>query len=227
MHYAEYKQHDSSLVLEMVKTFPFATILVNGSNGPLVAQAPLTPRMGESPAGAVEFHLALANPISETLVPDVPVTVLVQGPGAAISPSWYTASFEGPTPDRSKTAPTYNYLSLVIRGRLSLMDDQALQKQIKDLVLVNESGGGWKIEELAPHLWNGWRKAIRGYRLEVAEFDLTAKLSQGDSPGDKPGVVEGLRRRALQDDATMARLVEGYDGTASSFHTLLNSLRMR
>ncbi len=107
------------------------------------------------------------------------------------------------------------------------MDDQALQKQIKDLVLVNESWGGWKIEELAPHLWNGWRKAIRGYRLEVAEFDLTAKLSQGDSPGDKPGVVEGLRRRALQDDATMARLVEGYDGTASSLHTLLNSLRMR
>ncbi|TLX56238.1 hypothetical protein DN824_17045 [Stutzerimonas nosocomialis] len=227
MHYAEYKQHDPSLVHEMVRTFPFATILVNGSNGPLVAQAPLTPRSGEGPAGAVEFHLALANPITGSLVPDAPATLLVQGPGAAVSPSWYTASFAGPTPDRSKTAPTYNYLSMVIRGRLSLMDDHALQDQIKDLVLANEPADGWRIEELAPHLWAGWRKAIRGYRLEVTEFDLTAKLSQGDSPGDKPGVVQGLRRRALQDDATMARLVEGYDGSAASLHALLNDLRVR
>jgi len=225
MHYAEFKQHDPSLVLEMVRTFPFATILVNGDNGPLVAQAPLTPRSGESPAGAVEFHLALANSITKSLVPDVPISIIVQGPGAAISPSWYTATFPGDNPDRSEAAPTYNYLSLVIRGRLALIDDQALQEQIKDLVLAYEPADGWRTEELAPHLWNGWRKAIVGFRLEIAEYDLTAKISQGDSPGDKPGVVEGLRKRGLQQDEMVARLVGGYEGTPSSLHKLLSSFR--
>lgn len=226
MHYAEYKQHAPSLVLEMVRTFPFATILANGNKGPLIAQAPLTPRIGTSSAGAVEFHLARANPIAEALVPGAPITILVQGPGAAVSPSWYTASFQGEKTDRSETAPTYNYLSLVIRGRLGFIDDQVLQKQIRDLVLASEPGDGWRTDELSPHLWDGWRKAIQGYRLEISEFDLTAKISQGDAPDDKPGVVEGLRQRGLQQDGMMARLVEGYNGTASSLHSLLNSLRV-
>lgn len=227
MHYGEYKQHDPSLVAAMVTTFPFATILANGDNGPLLAQAPLTPRSGAGAAGAVEFHLALANPIAEALVPGTPITISVQGPGAAVSPSWYTASFPGENPDRSKTAPTYNYLSLVIRGRLAFMDDEALQQQIRDLVLANEPVDGWRTDELAPHLWSGWRKAIQGYRLEISEFDLTAKISQGDAVGDKPGVAEGLRRRGLQQDAMVARLVEGYDGTAASLHSILSSLRVQ
>ncbi|WP_240221020.1 FMN-binding negative transcriptional regulator [Rheinheimera hassiensis] len=225
MHYAEFKQHDPSLVLEMVKTFPFATILVNGDKGPLVAQAPLTPRTGQNSAGAVEFHLALVNPIAKAMIPDVPITIMVQGPGAAISPSWYTASFQGENQDRSQTAPTYNYLSLVIRGRLELIDDLTLQNQIRDLVLANEPANGWRTEELDPQLWNGWRKMIQGYRLEIAEYDLTAKISQGDSPGDKPGLVEGLKQRNLQQDGMMAKLVGGYDGTPSSLHALLRNLR--
>ncbi len=34
-------------------------------------------------------------------------------------------------------------------------------------------------KELDPKLWNGWRKMIQGDRLEIAEYDLTAKVSQG------------------------------------------------
>ena len=35
----------------------------------------------------------------------------------------------------------------------------------------------------------------QGMTQEIAEYDLTAKVSQGDSPSDKPGVVEGLKQR--------------------------------
>ena len=59
----------------------------------------------------------------------------------------------------------------------------------------SEPTDGWRTEELDPKLWNGWRKMIQGDRLEIAEYDLTAKVSQGDSPSDKPGVVEGLKQR--------------------------------
>jgi len=100
MHYAEYKHSDPALVREMVETFPLATIIVNGPDGPVTAQAPITFRQGDNAAGAVEFHLA-------------------------------------------------------------------------------------------------------------------AKLSFGDVPGDRDGFVDGLRRRAIQDDHAMAMLVDGFaEGSA-------------
>ena len=70
-----------------------------------------------------------------------------------------------------------------------MIDDLTLQNQIRDLALASRSEPtyGWRTEELDPKLWNGWRKMIQGDRLEIAEYDLTAKVSQGDSPSDKPG----------------------------------------
>lgn len=225
MHYAEYKHTDPALIQTVVETFPFASISVNGDEGPRIAHAPLTFRSGNAPAGALEFHLARANPIAHDMKIGVPVTILVQGPGAAISPSWYSSSFPGPASDRSRTAPTYNYISLIMHGRLTFMDDPALQRQIKDLVTASEPEGGWRTEELAPDLWHGWRKLIQGYRLEIVSFDLTAKLTPGDVAEDRRGVVEGLLERRELTDESMAHLVGGYDGTSESFQALLRSLK--
>lgn len=225
MHYAEYKLSDPGLVAHMLRTFPFAAIMVNTPDGPALAQAPITFREGAGPAGALEFHLAKANPIAAHMLSDVPVTILVQGPGAHISPSWYSASYPTPDADRSRTAPTYNYLSLVINGRLAYMDDPALQRQIRDLVRANEPDDGWKTDELAPDLWEIWRKHIQGYRLEIERFDLTAKFSEGDVAADRPGVIQGLRARAVQGDLSVARVLELYDGSPDSLQRALGALR--
>jgi transcriptional regulator len=225
MHYAEYKQHDPALVREVILTYPFSTIIVNGDEGPVTAQAPLTFREGQQPAGAIEFHLALANESTRSLTPGTSVTVLIQGPGAAISPSWFKASFPEKNSNRSRTAPTYNYVSLVLRGHLEHMEDPALQTQIKDLVLAHEPSDGWRVEELAPDLWETWRSLIQGYRMEITKFDLIAKLSHGDVLEDKPGVIAGLRTRALQDDHAIAALLAGYDGTPASLRAQLKSMR--
>ncbi|RXT29809.1 hypothetical protein B5P46_01675 [Rhizobium leguminosarum] len=225
MHYAEYKHTDPALVHALVDTFPFAAISVNGSKGPRIAHAPLTFRNGKTPVGALEFHLARANPIAGDMNIGVPATILVQGPGAAISPSWFTSSFPQPDSDRSRTAPTYNYVSLIMNGRLEFMDDVALQAQIKDLVLASEPENGWRTEELAPDLWQGWRKLIQGYRLEIESFDLTAKLSHGDVPEDRSGVVAGLLERGILADVSMAHLVGGYDGNSGPLPSLFRALK--
>ena len=66
-----------------------------------------------------------------------------------------------------------------------MIDDLTLQTQIRDLALASRSEptDGWRTEELDPKLWNGWRKMIQGDRLEIAEYDLTAKdvLNNSDS----------------------------------------------
>ncbi len=225
MHYSEYKHTDPELIQTLTEIFPFAAISINGAEGPRIAHAPLTFRSGNTLAGALEFHLAKANPIASDMKIGVPVTILVQGPGAAISPSWFTSSFPNSNSDRSRTAPTYNYVSLIMHGRLAFLEDVALQRQIKHLVSASEPEGGWRTEELAVDLWQSWRKLIQGYRVEIAGFDMTVKLSHGDVPEDKRGVVEGLLERGVLADESMAHLVGGYDGTSKSLQSLLRSLK--
>ncbi|MBN6152198.1 FMN-binding negative transcriptional regulator [Xanthomonas sp. AmX2] len=227
MHYGEYKHRDPSLIREIVETFPFAAVMVNGPLGPRVALAPLTYRTGETENGAIQFHLALINPITPSMTEGTLITVLVQGPGSGISPSWYDKSFPTAGSDRSQTAPTYNYLSLVLQGELRHMDDATLQAQIATLVLAHEPSSGWQLDELAPNLWSEWRRQIRGFHFEIGQFDLTAKISQGDSPGDRSGVAAGLRDRGLLDDQSMARIVERYDGTPESLKAAIRSLHVK
>lgn len=86
-HYAGFKQADPDLVPPLIRRFPFAMIAVNGVQAPVIARAPLTPRCGRSPAGAVEFHLARTNPIVPLLEIGSQPTVVVSGPSAPISPS--------------------------------------------------------------------------------------------------------------------------------------------
>jgi len=224
-HYAEWKHSDPALVQDMIDAFPFATITACGEDAPVVAQAPITFRAGANPAGAIEFHLALANRITSHLPEGKRLTVVVHGPGAQVSPRWFTASFTGDRPDRSQTAPTYNYVSLVVSGTVKHLDDAALQTQIADLVATNEGKEGWQLNELAANLWSDWRQLIRLYRMEIESFDLTAKLTPGDVPEDRPGVVAGLRSRRIQDDEAMARLLEHYDGTPEALREGLRALR--
>lgn len=70
-----------------------------------------------------------------------------------------------------------------------------------------------------------WRKVIQGYRLEIDRFDLTAKFSEGDVPADRPGVIQGLRTRAVLGDLGVARILALYDGSPDSLQRALAALR--
>lgn len=52
----EYKLKDPGLVAHIVRTFPFAAIMINTPGGPALSHAPITFREVAGLAGAVEFH---------------------------------------------------------------------------------------------------------------------------------------------------------------------------
>ncbi len=224
MHYAEFKQKDPDLLHSLIVSFPFATIAVNGTKRPIVAQAPLTLRDNGTANGELHFHIARQNPITNLIDDGTWSTIVVNGPSAHVSPSWYTGQFPEPNSDRSRAAPTYDYLAATIEGQLQRLDRPELEAQIADLVLAHEPAGGWQLRELDKTLYSTWCDMLVGYRLPITSFDLTAKLSQEQTRSDKPGIARGLRHRSGPNDGSMALLVENYDGTEQSIAMTLDAL---
>lgn len=223
MHYAEFKQQDPALLRTLIEQFPFAVIAINGASRPTLAQAPLTFRESKSAHGSVDFHIARVNVFTDVVIDGDQATILVNGPNTHISPSWYKGRFPDASSDRSRAAPTWNYVSATLTGRLRILPRADLEKQIADLVAHHEAPDGWRREEIDPALFNTWCNMLIGYRMEIETFDLTAKLSQNQTPGDKPGISEGLRTRGEFGDEAMAQLVESFDGTAASVQNCLNA----
>ncbi len=224
MHYAQFKQADTALLQCLIEIFPFAVIAINGQERPMIAQAPLTFRSKPGLPGMVDFHLARQNGVADAISKGTPATIVVNGPSAHVSPSWYRARFPSSSADRSKTAPTYNYVSATLAGRLCRLGDSDLRQQIADLVNRHEPADGWRFEEIDPAVFDTWRNLLVGYRMEIESFDLTVKISQEQKAEDRPSIAEGLRHRGEYADMAMARLVEGFDGTAASIEAALRTL---
>lgn len=223
MHYAEFKLNDPGLIPAMVSAFPFATIMVNGPTSPVAVHAPTTLSRDTDGIESLEFHIAVANPAFETMQTNPFATICFHGPSAAISPSWYEGRFSTKDADRSRTAPTYNYLSLAVTGRVAPMTMSELRDQIRDLVEKLEPDDGWKFDEIGSDIYAAWSELIRGFRVRIETADFTAKLSQEQDIKDRLAIAKGLRRRSGFMDDTMAGLVQGFDGSASSLKSLISA----
>lgn len=223
VHYEEFRLYDPSIIGKVVGRWPFATVMANGPEWPAVAHTPLVFKepAGDGQLGAVEFHLARANPAFADFLPGKPVTLSLLGPSAHVSPSWYVGRFPSADSDRSRTAPTWNYLNPTLRGRLSLLSDTQLAEHLADLVAQSEGDAGWRIAEIDQQFFVGLRNHITGFRVEAEAFDCVSKFNQDKSALDRSGVIDGLRRRGRDQDAsvadfmeTLARLEESGQATA-------------
>lgn len=207
MHYQQFKLRDPALISAFIGAYPFATIMVNGPISPIVAQTPAVFKKRGDSHGSLEFHLANANPITPLLENNTPITLIFQGPSAPISPSWYRARFPDPLSDRSRTAPTYNYVSLVVTGSVRRISLENMRSHIGELVSLMERDDGWRFSEIHDTTYSDWSAMIAGFSIETDEYDFTAQLSQEQSAEDREGVMAGLKRRGKAGDREVARLI--------------------
>ena len=209
-HYEKFRLRDPSVIARILAQWPFATLIANGPDWPVTAHAPLTLAEAQPAGGlgAVEFHLARANPAFPHLSRGTKAALVVLGPNAPVSPAWYRDRFPDPGSDRSRAAPTWNYLSLRLEGRLEPMPEAGLIRHIENLVAAHEGRDGWRIDEIAPDFFAGLRQHIQGFRLQIEAFDCIAKFSQDKGAKEAPHIVAGLRERGQGQDDAVANLVD-------------------
>jgi transcriptional regulator len=153
----------------------------------------------------VRAHLARANPHWQLVDEDSPGLLVVTGPQAYVSPSWYASKAE-----HGRVVPTWNYTTVHLTGRVRVHDDvEWLRDLVSDLTSSHEGGRAapWAVTDAPAAYVEGQLRGVVGVELVVERVEAKAKLSQNRSEADRAGVVEGLRAEGTAGPGEVADLM--------------------
>lgn len=203
-----YLETDLAELDGLVAAHPFATLVTVREGAPFATHLPvLYAREGER----IVFrgHWARPNPqwrdTGEALL-------IVHGPHAYVSPSWY--------PDKEEAArvPTWNYAVAHVHGRLEVTQDiDALAAIVSELSDRHEAENGshWRFEpERADQRVQ--LKGIVGFRLEASRIELKFKLNQNHPEANRCAVIAGLDARGGDQARAVADLMRARAALATA-----------
>jgi transcriptional regulator len=193
---------DDAAVRDLLDHHGAADLVTVTPDGLVATMLPFVhdPAVGEH--GALLGHVARTNPqwradaAGEALV-------IVRGPDAYVSPSWYATKAE-----HGRVVPTWNYVTAHVYGRLVVHDDPAwVEALVRRLTAKHEGGRAhpWSVDDAPDRFVAGQLRAIVGVELLITRIEAKAKLSQNRPEADVDGVVAGL---SADGHAEAARAVE-------------------
>jgi len=150
----------------------------------------------------VVAHLARANPHWREIGSDTPALIIVTGPDAYVSPTFYAAKAE-----HGKVVPTWNYSAVHLTGLARVHHDpEWLRTAVEELTSEHERGrpAPWHVTDAPSDYIDGQLRGIVGVEVAVAKVEGKAKLSQNRSRPDREGVVAGLRQSDRANDLSVA-----------------------
>jgi transcriptional regulator len=131
--------------------------------------------------------------------------VIVRGPDAYVTPSWYATKRE-----HGRVVPTWNYLTAHVYGQLIVHDDPGwVEALVRRLTARYEAARTepWSVDDAPPAYIAGQLRAIVGVELLIKRIEAKAKLSQNRSAADMDGVIAGLDEAHRSDLADAMRKV--------------------
>ncbi len=193
---------DDALVRELLDHHGAADLVTLTPDGLVATMLPFSyvPDAGEH--GALQGHVARNN-AQWRLPAQGESLVIVRGPDAYITPSWYASKAE-----HGRVVPTWNYVTAHVYGTLVVHDDAKWTEHlVRRLTAKHEAGSAhpWSVDDAPPEFIAGQLRAIVGIELLISRIEAKAKLSQNRPPADVERVIDGLRARG---DAPSADAVE-------------------
>ena len=158
--------------LAFVRERGFGALAINAADGPLVSHVPFNLLDDDR---TVELHLLRSNPIVQILKQeqDQPAVLAVTGSDSYVSPDWYGVDDQ---------VPTWNYVAVHLRGRLSLMPSASLHKVLCGISATMEARllpkKPWTTDKMTPEIYERMQRQIVPVSLDVDTIEGTWKLSQ-------------------------------------------------
>ncbi|MBS4171755.1 FMN-binding negative transcriptional regulator [Bacillus sp. FJAT-49736] len=194
-------------IWDFVLNNSFGTIVSTEQGKPIATHLPL----GLNKKGDdyyITGHLAYANPQWRTFEDENEnenVLVMFQGPHAYISSSWYN----------HENVPTWNYQSVHVYGKASIMGEQELEEELILLLQKyehhRENATLW--ENLSPQT-KKQIKGIVGFKIKIQEVQAAYKLSQNRNEEDYHSIINKLKKEADNNSHQIAEVMKNRDSNS-------------
>ncbi|MEH6536441.1 MAG: FMN-binding negative transcriptional regulator [Psychroserpens sp.] len=165
-----HQEDDINHMIEVIKTYPLATVISVENNQPLITHLPLIYEDGK-----LIGHIDKFNPQAELLKYDNDVTILFSGPQCYISPTVYNTT----------QLPTWNYIKVHLKGTVKAIKSKADLKQ--SLITMTEfleaPDHKYVLEPDNPRLDSNL-DYIKMFEISITQWEGKFKLSQDKKPSD-------------------------------------------
>jgi len=165
-----HQENDINHMIEVVKTYPLATVISVKGNEPLITHLPLIYEDGK-----LIGHIDIYNPQAELLTSDNDVTIIFAGPECYISPSVYSTT----------QLPTWNYIKVHLKGQVKAIESKADLKQslISMTEFLEAPEHRYVLEPDNPRLDRNL-DYIKMFEITIINWEGKFKLSQDKKPND-------------------------------------------
>jgi transcriptional regulator len=191
---------DDEAVLELLDNHGAADLVTMSPDG-LVAT--MLPFVFDRERNVLLGHLARNN--EHWRLPVIgDALVIMRGPDAYISPTWYASKQE-----HGRVVPTWNYITAHVHGTMTVYDDPAwVEDVVRRLSDRHEAGRAepWSVDDAPAKYVSGQLRAIVGVEIAIKRIEAKFKLSQNRPVADVDGVIAGLR--ADGDDRSAAAVAQ-------------------
>ena len=183
----KHQDHDKNHLIEVIKTYPLATIISVKDTMPLVTHLPLVLDNDK-----LIGHIDIYNPQMELLKNNNNITVLFYGPQCYISPSIYSTT----------QLPTWNYIRVHLKGKVNEIESKDALKQ--SLITMTEfleaPNHNYVLEPNNPRLDKNL-DYIKMFEINITHWEGKFKLSQDKKPND----IEAAREQLIKSNQDSIR----------------------
>lgn len=194
-HFAE---TDREKLFEFIERHSFGLLISTLEGEPFATHLPLLLDRTAGPNGTLVGHMARANPHWKTT--DRKALVILSGPHAYVSPSWYEAE---------NVVPTWNYTAVHVYGTFELVEDHAATVQIvRDYVKFYEASlpKPWTIAEQDEFV-DKLAGAVVGFRIPIERIEGKWKLNQNHPRERREKVIRALSAQGDENSLAIAELM--------------------
>lgn len=175
-------------MIEVIKTYPLATIISVKNNEPFITHLPLI----YNEFGKLIGHIDKNNPQAALLKNSLPITILFSGPQCYISPSIYTTT----------QLPKWNYIKVHLKGTVNAIESkEALNDSIIKMTEFLEAPEHKYVLKPDNQRMLGALDYIEMFEITIDIWEGKFKLSQDKKPQDIENARAELTRANQQNIA--------------------------
>ncbi|WP_179348439.1 FMN-binding negative transcriptional regulator [Winogradskyella pacifica] len=175
-----HQDNDINHMIEVIKTYPLATVISVDNNEPLITHLPLIYSNGK-----LIGHIDINNPHAQLLQNNTEVTLIFSGPECYISPSIFS----------STQLPTWNYIKVHLKGKVQENPDKtALKQSLISMTEFLEAPDHKYILSTDNSRLDKYLDYILMFEIKITHWEGKFKLSQDKKPNDIIAAREELVR---------------------------------